>query len=301
MSVKASIIISSHDRLPLLRRTLYGIATRPPTVPFEVVICDDGSTEDVLGELRTFGSRFRWKFIRFDAAAFERATGLKKFLNNPCVTNNIAFKHAEGVYVFQQGNEVIPWRGVINDNVSETRCVSVYDKLIDDHGKTDLIPMVMSTTYDVGQQQLDRLDSYGSNLHQGVVDECLRWPLQSSSYPSDVTNYISLACREVWEAIGGYDERYYGGISSEDSDFVRRFRALGGDRKVFVSEGVSLHQFHNGKTRYYDPPPRVITAARWKQGVDINHAVYHAWDGTHHNRQKWPWGTLGVGEVITNA
>jgi hypothetical protein len=114
-----------------------------------------------------------------------------------------------------------------------------------------------------------------------------------------VTNYISLAPRALWEALRGYDERYYGGISAEDSDFVRRARKLPGFAQV-VSEGVSLHQYHSGKTCYYSPPPSVITKERWAEGVAINHAIYHAWDGASRNPQKWPWGQLGTGEVITN-
>jgi glycosyltransferase involved in cell wall biosynthesis len=285
MKPKASIIISSYNRLALLRRTLWAIATRPPSVPFEVVVVDDGSTEDILGELRRFASRFAWTFVRFDAAAFEAKTGLKKFLNNPCVTNNIAFRHARGDLIYQQGNEVIAWGRCYDELATAARGLGV--------------DLVFSTTYDVPGHELNKLDEYGTNLTQAQVDRCARWPLQSAFYPSDVTNYVSLATRRLWEFLGGYDERYYGGISAEDSDFVRRARALGA--RTAVNPAVSLHQYHGGKTCYYDPPPSTITPARWKEGVDINHAIYHAWDGGAFNPQKWPWGEYGAGEVITPA
>jgi hypothetical protein len=75
-----------------------------------------------------------------------------------------------------------------------------------------------------------------------------------------------------------------------------------------ISDGVSLHQSHSGKTCYYDPPPSLITRERWAELVELNHVIYRAWDGTRpllrqvagKNPQRWPWGTLGVGEVITN-
>lgn len=291
----ASIVISSHNRLGLFRRTLWGIANRPPSVPFEVVVVDDGSTEDVLGELKLYSSRFYWTFVRFEAAEFEKVTGLRKFLNNPCATNNVGFRHARGHLIFQQGNEVVPW-------------VGCYDRLLRDIPTKDYghigtedarYYMVMSTTYDVPKQHLNGLDPYGSNLTQKVVDQLKRWELQSSAYRSDVTNYVSLAPRALWEELGGYDERYYAGISAEDSDFVRRARRLPGFAQV-VSEGVSLHQSHDGKTRYYDPPPSVITKAKWDEGVALNHAIFHSWDQTSRNPQKWPWGVVGVGEVLKN-
>jgi glycosyltransferase involved in cell wall biosynthesis len=297
MSLQASIIISSYNRLPLFRRTLWAIANRPPSVPFEVVVVDDGSTEDILGELRLYSSKFPWTFARFVAAEFETKTGLKKFLNNPCATNNLAFRLAKGNYIFQQGNEVIAYGDVYDRLMAD-----ILTQNSDPKGEEYVVPehfMVMSTTLDLRRDILDRLDQYGTNLSAQHVHDSERWPLQSRSYPSDVTNYISLAPRALWEALGGYDERYYGGISAEDSDFVRRARKLPGFVQV-VSDGLSLHQFHSGKTCYYDPPPSVITKQRWAEGVDINHAIFHNWNGEAKNAQRWPWGTYGLGEVVTN-
>lgn len=57
--IRASVLISSHDRAPLLLRTLHAIAERGPSVPFEVVLADDGSTDDIEGLLRQYASAFR--------------------------------------------------------------------------------------------------------------------------------------------------------------------------------------------------------------------------------------------------
>lgn len=283
---KVSILISSHNRLGLFRRTLWSIASRPPSVPFEVVVADDGSDEDILALLREeFPAAFPWRFVPVSVPEFEAATGLKRFFNNPSLTNNVAFKASLGEWVFLMGNEMIAWG-------------KAFDQLLEraPQGEDWLL---FSTTYDLPQRWLDRLDAYGSNLTEHMVRQCQTTPLHTRYYPTDVTNYLSLCPRSVWERLGGYDERYLAGISADDSDFVRRARAMGVKTQI-VDEAVTLHQFHKGKTIYYDPPPEVITEERWQEGSRINHAVYRAWDGTHHNRQPWPWGTFGVGRSVDN-
>lgn len=287
--MKASILISSYNRLPLFRRTLWSIANRWSSagdVGLEVIVADEGSDQDILGELKAFSSKFIWKLIRVDHEDFTRKTGIKKFHNSPTLTNNIAFKHSTGDLIFQQGNEILAWG-------------DVYGRLIQDAPKDTPHWMVMSTTFDVPQQYLDTAGEYGQYITPETVKACYRWPLQSKEYRSDVTNYISLAPRALWEKLNGYNERYFGGISSEDSDFVRRARATPGFKQV-ISEGISLHQFHGGKTCYYNPKPSVISQQRFEDGCAINHAIYHAWDGTFQNPQKWSWGVYGVKEVITN-
>lgn len=282
----SSILISSYNRLPLLKRTLYSIVRNKPENT-EVIIVDDASTDDILGELKTYSSAFAWTFVKFNSDKFTEKTGLKKYFNNPSVTNNIAFRQCKGDFIFQQGNEIIAW-----DNV--------YNKLIEDRPKDTENYMVMSTTYDVPMQYLSQLDTYGTNLSKQLILQCHRWPLQSEVYRSDVTNYISLASRQVWEQLKGYDERYFAGICAEDSDFVRRARTLENFKQA-ISKGVSLHQFHGGKTTYYEPQEEVIRQEKFKAGCAINLAIYHAWDGTHENKQAWDWGTYGIEDIIKNV
>ncbi len=296
MDIRASILISSYNRKALFARTVWAIANRPPSVPFEVVVVDDGSTENVLGELKLYSSVFPWKFVRFDSEEFAAKTGIKKFHNNPCTSQNVAFKQASPTseYIFQQGNEVIPW-------------LNVYDQLIADTPKDTDHYLAFSTTFDVPKEYLDILDVYGANLTPGIVKECEKWPLQCKNYPgcqdylSDVTNYISLTSRKLWEKIGGFDERYFGGISAEDSDFVRRARCTPGFKQV-ISQGISLHQFHGGRTRYYWPKEDVISRQRFEDGCAINRCIFDDFiEGTYSNQQRFPWGTYGIKEVITNV
>jgi GT2 family glycosyltransferase len=280
-----SILISTHDRLPLWRRTLWFIARFPPPLPYELVVVDDNSEEDVLGELKKYSSVIPWKFARFDQEKYERATNQKKFFNNPAATTNLAFTLSEGNLIIQQGQEVIATSGC-------------YASLVDEAPRSGFY-LCFSQTFDVPKQILGLLNDDGSNMTWAVAAACERWPLQTEAYRSDVTNYVSLTPRSLWEEIGGYDERYYQGISAEDSDFVRRARATGRCPTV-ISRGVSLHQSHGGRTAYYWPEPGVITRERFDEGCRINRAVYDSWDGSHANPQAWPLG-LGLGEFLTNT
>ena len=281
--MKLSIIISSHNRLSLFRRTLWSIAKRRPNCDFEVIVVDDESDQPILEELKLYSSQFPWKFIRFDRVAFEEATGLKKYHNNPCVTQNIGFKYSSGELIIQQGNEVIAWEGC-------------YEKLLKDCPSNENF-IIFSTTYDLPQQYLDILDQYGSNLPVGLIEVLKQWPLQSESYRSDVTNYISICNRSLWEQIEGFDERYYAGICAEDSDFVRRARALKCTTKV--SDAISFHQYHGGKTAYYEPVE--VDKDKFTIGCKINRKIYDEWSGEFTNSTPWKPGEYGVGEVITSG
>jgi glycosyltransferase involved in cell wall biosynthesis len=284
---QVSILISSYNRLPLLRRVLWGVATRPPSVPFEVIVVDDGSTEPVLNEVQKYSSAFPWTFVRFSADKFKDETGVEKFWNCPAATTNVAARRARGDLLFVQGNECI----AVGD---------AYDCMIRDmDGAANAAPaMVMSTTYDAPLSVLWELDDYGTDVTERTVQKCLQWPLQSKAYRSDVTNYLALFQRKLWDELDGVDERYVGGIAAEDSDFVRRARKLGA--QTVISDAVSLHQYHGGRTAYYEPT--TIDQARYWEGVKRNRAIYDAWDGeTCKSGHAWEWGTKGIVEAIVNV
>lgn len=288
--IQASILISSYERLPLFKRTLWSIANRPPSIPFEVIIADDNSPskDQIVAELHKYN--FPSKFITVDTNEFTKQTGIFKFHNNPSLTNNVAFKHSQGKYIFLMGNECIAWH-------------HVFDILLKEHklnSQLNVPCLMFSRTHDIPQSVLIYLDVYGSNLTQNMVDFTSNFPLQSRYYHSDVTNYLSLTTRDVWEQLQGYDERYLAGIACEDSDFVRRVRQIPG-AIVGRSEALSLHQYHGGKTRYYDPIERGMNNQQWDIGLQINRKLYHSWNGLIKNQQSWEIGTLGVKNVISKG
>lgn len=295
----ASIVISSYNRIELLRRTLWAVAERPPSARFEVVIVDDASTEPVLDEVRLYGARFEWSFVSVDTREFEKKTGVKKFFNNPALTNNIGVRRARGRWIFQQGNEVIPVGDCYDALLAEAWAATEWAGT--DGRDTHMSPaelVLLSTTYNVPRHALIHADRCGTNLGPATAEACRPWVLGSEHYRSDVTNYLSLCRKSLFEAVGGYDERYLAGVGGEDSDFVRRCRAYGA--VVNYSPAVSLHQDHGGRTRYGHQDQSVITDERWREGEKIKWGLYNAWDGSFANGQSWPWGQFGVAGVVKN-
>lgn len=273
-----------------MRRTLWSLAHNGPSVPFEVVVVDDGSEPDILPEVQAFSSRFPFTFVRLDTPAFERVTSCRKFWNNCSLSQNLAARHARGHVFCQLGNDMIVPEGTL-------------DRLLAEVPPQDLF-IVFPTTLDMPQDALPHLDPYGANLTPHLVRYCAQWPLASPHYHADGFLWGSLCSRSLYEALGGYDERYVGGLGKEDSDFMRRARALPGweDSKNLVrSRVVTLHQNHGSRTRFSGPLPSVITEERWKEGEALSKQVWDLWDGTYHNRQPWPWGEFGVTEVICNG
>jgi glycosyltransferase involved in cell wall biosynthesis len=273
--------------LPLFKRGLFSLVKCPPPCPFEVVIADDGSADDILGMVRETLAGVPWTFVRLDKGAFERETGVRPYYNCPAWSNNVAFRHSRGEAAALQGNDIIVRRGV-------------YDGLLrrmaerEGEGKR---PLILSSCYDMPRHLLARLTEDGDNLTDTLVRACEEWPLQSVHLQCLVTNYVSVCPRSLWEEVGGYNEEYLRGVSCEDSDFVRRVRAVPGGL-VEISEGTVVHQNHGGKSRYQEPLPSVISRGTFYEGCRINRALYDGWDGSPKNTQPWEWGKVGVVEVI---
>lgn len=272
-----SILISSHNRIELFRNTIDSIVMFPPPCDYEVVVADDGSTDDILGMLQSFPIKGR--FVRVDNEFFKKITGYEHYLNNPSLTNNVAFRYSKGDQVALVGNDMFLCKDALSIILEESKLIE------GDY-------LLFSTTFDLMGNPYDAIRD---KMNFTTASKIFGFPLQHAIYcRTDVTNYLSLCNRALWEKIKGYDERYVGGVACEDSDFVRRARTAGATTKIV--NNITFHQYHGGKTMYYEPT--AYPSEKFQKGVGKNRLIYNDWDGHYENRQKWNWGTVGVTEVI---
>lgn len=117
--MKVSICIASRNHAPLLRKTLDSIFCQRPDFPFEVIVTDDGSTDDTPRVLR----QYPVKYFRLENSAYSNG-GLAK---------NIGLCAATGDIIIQQSDDVIHaspnliYELIANFQRGEFRIATVYD------------------------------------------------------------------------------------------------------------------------------------------------------------------------------
>jgi len=142
--VKKTVLFKVHDDADVLRRSLWALASKLPTNPIKVVVLDDNSKDDPLSVLKLYSSRFEWQYLNIGEGDKHVADYLDKDFNN----------------IIIQHPAVIAWN-------------NPYDELIANPGQ--------AMVYEIPQEYLSLLDTFGSNIHDGLVNHCKQWPVVSPS------------------------------------------------------------------------------------------------------------------------
>ena len=100
----------------------------------------------------------------------------------------------------------------------------------------------------------------------------------------DLHSSIAITYTAYFRLICGYDE-YYEGWGREDADLMRRFRALGLQRRALPSSSFYLHQWH--------PKFEGLTDEEQARSIERNAAHYRAQRSIVRNGRDWGLGRAG--------
>jgi len=231
--IKNSVIISISNRREFFDRTLLTYAKQTMRKEeFELVVVDDGSTEDILGLCKQHAKKsgLQFQYIRADS---NRGTVPQRGWT-PALTNNIGFRKARGSVFIITGPETLQretnmertWY-VCHDPVCIYGIVYKSD--------ASFVDAIRNNSRWVGYEHFTHLiRKYTTNLERPSTGG-FWW-------------YYAATRKEYIMTVRGVDERFMLGITAEDDDFAERMRFLG-LKLAHDFEIIGIHQNHSREDR----------------------------------------------------
>lgn len=234
-----SIIIPTRDRPELIRACLRSILSTTAYPSYEVVLVDGGSTDPrtlaLYEELRGEG---RVRLVRYEGEFnYSRA-------------NNLGAAHARGDLLLFLNND------------TEVRAADWLDELAGWAGRPEVGVVGCRLVRPDGTTQHAGIalgvEGHGSHLFDGDMTPAYG-PFGSSEWYRDlmaVTGACLMTRRDVFEALGGFDERYRVGYSDITFCVAAHERGL---RVVYTPWATLLH--HEGASRGFELPAADVVRA----------------------------------------
>jgi GT2 family glycosyltransferase len=206
-----SIIIVSYNARVDLERCLESLHAAPPSMPHEIVVVDNHSTDGSAQAAR------RWA----DVAVIESAENL-----GFAGANNIAIRASSGSLILLLNSDTVVPAGALDRLVAELRArpdaAIAGPRLVDGRGRAELsFGPALGPFSELRQKMLFRGQVKGLPIISPFVERITRQRRE----PGWVTGACLLVRRADAEAVGLLDERYF--MYVEDVDFCTAIRARG--------------------------------------------------------------------------
>lgn len=239
-NVKTTLLISTYNKPSWLRICLESVRWQV-VLPYEVIICDDGSGEDTIQLIEELKRDFPVPIIHLwqpnrgsMGLATMRNKGIAASNGNYIIqTDGDEFFHPyfvkDHIFFCKQGYYLKGTRTYLGEKLSEK---------IRENGKA--VNLSYWTTTDIQKRKTNLLripclakrlaDSYRQNSSPGIGGNMSYW-------------------REDAIKINGYDEKFDGSWGKEDADFVARLMRLGIKKRYLKFAGNVFHLWHPTMSR----------------------------------------------------
>lgn len=232
-NLKASIIISTYNRPDALEVCLDSIR-KLRTLPYEVIVGDDGSAPDTREVVERFQKKFPvpLKYVWQEDEGFRLAK-----IRNKCVAL------AEGDYIIQIDGDIFLHPDFVADHLQQARKGAFLKG-----GRVQLNPYF--TERICAQRRAIPIGIFSSGIEAKRANT-LHLPLLASwfapRYRKNRDNVLGCNMsyfRSDFIAVNGFDEAFKG-WGGEDLDISYRFRNLGLEKRYLKFCGLAYHLWHN--------------------------------------------------------
>jgi GT2 family glycosyltransferase len=216
-SGKVSVVVLMHNNVPMSQRCLEALSQAVADLDHEVILLDNASTEDT-------------EPIRECASLFQRFRFLRSDENVPfSAANNRGASEASGRWLLFLNNDVFVGR----ESIKRLLAPLPEDKTIGITGARLLFPDERSVQHaGIGQMLWGYPSNYG--VGAGPTDPRVRQRCERFA----LTGAMLCLPRDVFQEVGGFDERYIWGF--EDIDLCLEIRSAGLG-VVYEPEAVGIH------------------------------------------------------------
>ncbi len=250
--MKTSIIICFYERLKYLKYCLDSIINQSEYFD-EVIICDDGSEESCVRQLKNMIPDYDFPIIYVS----QPKNGFR-----PAAARNNGIRHASGDYLIFLDCDFVVLPGAIRDHCNTAkpgRFVAGLCKYLDEERTAKIFREKVS----------DKLleDLYQSLPEEPILKDHRRFIRHrfflklglARAEKQRLSSHFSIH-REDMERVNGYDENFVG-WGGEDEDLAIRLAKAGLKGKSIIPKARVLHLWH----------PKEIGDKHWKDGSNIGY------------------------------
>ena len=218
-----TFLTTTYNRQDNLRNALHSIAYQNLQIPYEILVVDDGSTDQTLGVIEEFKKTHPKMVIR--TIYYKKVETFR----NPGIPHNAGLIYAKGNLIIQSGADVI---------VGEGTAQKLYDAFKREEGlysaklytiEEAKVKKVVTTSEKRFFNSVNKLKKARTDVHYCRGDK------------ANATPFCAIYKKEWAHKIGLYDEEYAMG-GGDDCDFIYRLQTVAKTRWLLDAEAV--HQDH---------------------------------------------------------